>query len=984
MKKIYSSVLFILLCLHLDAQVAPGSRDASFNPLANGPGNISFIEDMEIQPDGKILVNYFEENMNEYFVARLLPSGALDPSYTNRSQTQFNGHVDVIALQGTKIILGGRFTTIQSSPYRRIARFNSDGSIDNTFNVSGFGFDARVAALHVQSDNKVLAGGEFTSFNGSAINGIIRLNADGTPDATFNPGTGVNNRVNAVQSFSDGKIIIAGPFTTYNSTPANGIARLNSDGSRDPTFNSPSIDGSIITFALHADGKIMIGGSFTLVDGVSRNGIARLNSDGTLDTSFDPGTGFDDWIYSIAIEPTGKIMVGGWFEEYNGVPQNFLTRLRPDGSRDNFFDVVTGPNSLVAVIRPFTTDKVYVAGYFDQWDGALHNAIAVVNNACIVDPAGIDNSSCSGAITIAGSGGVNGQYRWYTQASGGSPIPGEINNTLSLTGLTTTTTYYVALNDGLCESNRVPVVATISLLPPPGVTPASRCDTGSITLNATGGTNGDYRWYTQASGGTAIPGETTGSLALPSLSTTTTYYASINNGSCESARIPVTATITVLSAPGVSPASRCDAGAITLNATGGTNGQFRWYTQASGGTAIAGETNSVLSLPSLSATTTYHVSINDGTCESLRTSVTATILVVTPPVISSASRCGPGSVSLTATGATNGQYRWYLQPSGGTSIAGEVNSLFTTPSISSSTTYHVSIIDGTCESARTAVDATVTPLPAPPVVNNVSTCVNTSATVTVSGGAEGNYRWYTTVSGGTAMAGQVNSTYQTPALTNTTQYFVSLVSGACESNRSAVQVTVTPCAVNQPPQIENTNLDTQIGGRVEVNLLALISDADNNFDPASLRIVTQPQSGASASIDGEGKLVLNYEGLNFAGMDYITIEACDDIPACTQFQFAIEVIGDILVYNAFSPNGDGNNEIFFIQYIDVLPETQSNKVTIYNRWGDAVFTISNYDNVNRVFKGLNDQGGELPSATYFYKIEFPARKEITGYLSLKK
>lgn len=96
-------------------------------------------------------------------------------------------------------------------------------------------------------------------------------------------------------------------------------------------------------------------------------------------------------------------------------------------------------------------------------------------------------------------------------------------------------------------------------------------------------------------------------------------------------------------------------------------------------------------------------------------------------------------------------------------------------------------------------------------------------------------------------------------------------------------------------------------------------------------------------------------------------------------------MGEITIYNGVSPNGDDLNDFFFIQYIELLPETKQNKVTIFNRWGDPVFEIENYDNVNRVFRGLNSSGDPLPSGTYFYKIEFISGSEPrTGYLSLKK
>jgi len=92
-----------------------------------------------------------------------------------------------------------------------------------------------------------------------------------------------------------------------------------------------------------------------------------------------------------------------------------------------------------------------------------------------------------------------------------------------------------------------------------------------------------------------------------------------------------------------------------------------------------------------------------------------------------------------------------------------------------------------------------------------------------------------------------------------------------------------------------------------------------------------------------------------------------------------------MVYNALSPNEDGLNDIFKIEYIDLIPETRDNKVTIFNRWGSKVFEVDNYNNTSNVFRGLNDSGNELPTGTYFYKILFSSGREAeTGYLTLKR
>ena len=95
-------------------------------------------------------------------------------------------------------------------------------------------------------------------------------------------------------------------------------------------------------------------------------------------------------------------------------------------------------------------------------------------------------------------------------------------------------------------------------------------------------------------------------------------------------------------------------------------------------------------------------------------------------------------------------------------------------------------------------------------------------------------------------------------------------------------------------------------------------------------------------------------------------------------------MGDIIVFNGVSANGDGKNEIFRIEF-DLIPETRTNRVTIFNRWGDLVWEGENYDNDRVVFSGKNNNGSDLPSGTYFYKIDFTnGRPEKTGFLSLKR
>jgi gliding motility-associated-like protein len=438
---------------------------------------------------------------------------------------------------------------------------------------------------------------------------------------------------------------------------------------------------------------------------------------------------------------------------------------------------------------------------------------------------------------------------------------------------------------------------------------------------------------------------------------------------------------------------------LTTAATGNPAITYRWqrlsaanvWTDVTNGGGFSGATTATLSV-----NTTGNVGAGTYRCRISGTNVddaftnTATITVNSlpaAPAATGASRCGTGSVTLTASGGSAGQYRWYTGPSGGTPIGGQTNSTYNTPSLSTTTTYYVAINNGTCESTRTAVAATILALPAAPSAAGAESCVSTSVILRATGATSGQYRWYLLSTGGTPIPGETNSTYVTPLLAVTTTFYVSINNGTCESARTPAVASIgTPGCSNNPPAIEAVVSAVYVEGVVTLNLAPLLSDPDDNLDISTLRLISSTsEQGAAASINESNQLVLSYGGLLFAGNDYITIEVCDLLGACTQQQLEIQVGGDIVVYNAMSPNGDDLNPFFYIQYIDVFPDTRQNKVTIFNRWGDAVFEMDDYDNATRVFTGLNKNGNELPAGTYYYKIEFRSeRKALTGFISLKR
>lgn len=310
--------------------------DAAYLPQILTPRDISAVA---VQPDGKIIFSTLERRIdNRRGLVRLNVDGTHDPSFN--AQTDL--HPYAMALQPSgKILIGGQFTINGATKY--FVRLNMDGTLDASF-INGLpGPDGFVERIAIQPDGKILIGGYFSNVNGVSRVGIARLNADGTLDTGFGNGqAGVENSISSALTLQpDGKILIGGQFTEVNGVPRDHLARLNSDGTLDPSFPDGLAGASnIITvvndIALQPDGKILVGGGDIIDDNEKR--IARLNSDGTLDVSFANGlAGTNQVVQAIAVQPDGKILIGGVFAFVHGTTRNRIARLNTDGTLDTTF-----------------------------------------------------------------------------------------------------------------------------------------------------------------------------------------------------------------------------------------------------------------------------------------------------------------------------------------------------------------------------------------------------------------------------------------------------------------------------------------------------------------------------------------------------------------------------------------------------------------------------------------------------------------------
>ena len=301
--------------------------------------------------------------------------GSIDPTFDIPNIT---GTTRAVAIQNDqKILVAGRYSIDNGINYHVIlSRLNTDGSFDSTFTM---GIDHSpfygIAALDIQKDGKIIVAGEFKNYNGKALNGLARVNTDGSLDTSFHIGTGVDHSINALKIQEDGKIVICGGFHSYNGHTMNNLARVNSNGSLDSTFkigkgagSLSSNFGTIRTCSIQKDGKIIIGGYFISYNGRTRNHIARLNTDGSLDETFKQGFGADEYVAASAIQEDGKIVIAGLFRRYSNIPINYVARLNTDGTLDTTFVVGKGASEEIYTLALQKDGKVVVGGVFHKYN----------------------------------------------------------------------------------------------------------------------------------------------------------------------------------------------------------------------------------------------------------------------------------------------------------------------------------------------------------------------------------------------------------------------------------------------------------------------------------------------------------------------------------------------------------------------------------------------------------------------------------------
>jgi uncharacterized delta-60 repeat protein len=399
-----------------------GTIDKSFNAAANGT-----INTLAVQSDGKILIGGTftaaqgtgtSSGTERLGIARLNADGSLDFDFDpNLDDTALNTNILAIIVQSDgKILVGGDFSSFAKASRRALVRLNADGTVDTSFTPNPNGI---VTSIQEQSNGRILVAGNYSRISDVTRNNLARLLPGGAVDASFN--LNVNGRVNSANLLSDGTVLVGGQFTTVQPSgaiiaggsysriggiDANNLALLNADGTAGSPFQ-PNPNGAVYALAAQPDNRIVVAGAFTTIGGGSRNAIARISENGSLDASFNPNV--NGTIYSMALAADGSLVIGGSFSSVGGVARTNLARITSDGSLDAAFN--PAPNGTVYAVVGLAGGGIAVGGEFTSIGGAGRDRIAILSSAGAAE---------------SFNPGANGTVRAIAlQADGGSIVGGE-------------------------------------------------------------------------------------------------------------------------------------------------------------------------------------------------------------------------------------------------------------------------------------------------------------------------------------------------------------------------------------------------------------------------------------------------------------------------------------------------------------------------------------------------------------------------------
>lgn len=322
----------------------------------------------------------------------LRPSPLFTPLPITSTHRQLDGIYDpavvhtLLPLSDGRIVLGGQFSRIGTEPAINLAVLDFNGAIASDFNRS-LSFSGPIYTLAKAPGDSIYVGGLFSKLNATSVSPLVRLNREGAIDTEFTSKVRITNPrgkpwVNTIAVHKDGRIIVGGAFTAAGGITSSNLVRLNQDGSRDSTFRiGNAASDQVNAIAIQPDGRIIVAGHFENFSSRLHRRIVRLLPDGTVDPTFKSPNPNNE-IRHLLLLPDSRILLSGLFTSIGSSAQRFLALLKPDGSLDTSVNFGTGPNNVLgndillafgdqAAGSPFTIapdGSLYLSGGFTSFD----------------------------------------------------------------------------------------------------------------------------------------------------------------------------------------------------------------------------------------------------------------------------------------------------------------------------------------------------------------------------------------------------------------------------------------------------------------------------------------------------------------------------------------------------------------------------------------------------------------------------------------
>ncbi|MFN4233942.1 MAG: gliding motility-associated C-terminal domain-containing protein [Bacteroidia bacterium] len=626
----------------------------------------------------------------------------------------------------------------------------------------------------------------------------------------------------------------------------------------------------------------------------------------------------------------------------------------------SFYDALTGGNFLgnsPLTVSPTSTTTYYLE--VSNTSGCLANGgrqpytITVNTTPTSATITTTNDTICAGdstTITASGSTGGSIVYSFYDAATGGNFLG---NSPLTVSPSSTTTYYLeVSTTSGcLATGGRQPVTITVNPTPTtPTITVSNDtiCSGDSTLITASGSTGGNisYNFYDALTGGNFLGNSP---LSVSPTTSTTYYLEVINSDGCSlpSGRIPVDIVVNPTPTPAtisVSDDTICVGESTIITASGSTGGTiiYTFYDSPSGGNFLG---NSPLTV-SPTSTTTYYLEVsNTSGCLSDTSRTPVTIVVApnpTPPTITTSGDtvCFGTNVTITASGSTGGNvtYSFYDAPIGGNLLS---NNPYSFTALTTTTIYVETSNQFGCTSlsGRTPVTIVVNPLPNAPslVAGDTEICAGDSTILTASTSTTGaQINWWNAATGGVLL--YTGTTYNTGALFATTTYYIESESTeGCINSGGRIPVTVI---VNPLPVVTLTS--DAINNTIYSNQLVTFTASPSGYDNYEFFLNNNSVQSGSSNIYQTSALKDGYVVYVIVTEGECKSEVNDSL-----------VIRVIPVANAFTPNGDGVNDVF-LKGIDL---------TIVNRWGQQLYQGT--DGWDGTFNGK-----KVAPGTYYYIIKY--------------